>query len=152
MIIVASAISAAGGIWYHHLHRYIPGKITFQEYAPEYLPTGMSITQKTIEAWYIPAGWPARYTGLRLQLKDGSSIYQEENARNFMYACAATAENETCSVGITPRGQRYVLTAYTLQGQTKKHSVEWLEGKTDVIFVLDSTNGDGHSQETLKKS
>lgn len=129
---------------------YTPGKITFQEYAPTYLPAGIKVKQKSIESWYIPAGNPTRYTMLNIDAGN-VYIYERKNDQSFTHSCSGTAENVTCTERLTPKGQQYLLT--TANSGDANHSTqqqaEWLRGNTHILLNLSSKQKAGYPSDTI---
>ncbi len=153
-VAVALVLLAVVGVYASigYAHRYIPGKITFQEYAPGYLPAGVKVKEKTIEAWYIPAGDPSRYTMLNIDAGD-VYIYERQKNQSFANSCPGAAENTTCTKESTPNGQQYILTTTTFDNpsQPTEQAVNWLRGDTHMLLNLSSKQKEGYSTATLGK-
>jgi hypothetical protein len=129
------------GIW-THCHKYTPGKITFQEYTPQYLPASLRITNKTIEAVTTPSRSPSRYTVLHLSLTDRSYIYEQGNDQHFSNRCpTGKITNQTCSEYVSPLSQHYTLTTTTIPGQPVQQLIKWTKGNTLLIVNLSAQSG-----------
>jgi hypothetical protein len=135
-------------LWHQYNNRYIPGKITVQQYTPDYLPAGTTIRDKSVEAWYIPAGSPARYTRLYIGLSNGF-IAERKKDKYFPYMCSAQiSKNETCTGKISAKGQKYMLR--TLQvSKTISYSIQFVRGDTWILVNLDALQA--YSDEELSQ-
>lgn len=104
---IAIIIILACGLYWHY--RYIPGRVTFQEYAPTYLPKGVFVKNKELQDWYIPAGEPTRYTRLFMELSDSTTIAQTKEYPARLYGCTRYAgiRNMTCEKRFTSGNQAY---------------------------------------------
>jgi hypothetical protein len=146
------ALVVGGGVWYHHMHRYIPGKVTFQEFALGYLPSNVTITKKYIQDWYIPASSPSRYTRLYIELSDESSVYENKLDESFGFNCSlGKIVNQDCAPKFSPEGQQYQLTTRSIPNQPVEQSIQWLRSGTVIQVNLTPTDQDGYPLETLGK-
>lgn len=129
-----------------------PEEVTFQEFAPTYLPEGLVIKNKTSETRYTPASDPKRTTVLNLTLNDGSFIYVSKDMRHFRYSCLqGSIINEICSVAQTPYGQKYVLITTTVPHQNTSQSLEWVRGGSDIRMHLETPATGPYTQAELAK-
>jgi hypothetical protein len=148
LLILASSVG-----WHAYAHRYIPGKITFQEYQPTYWPSGLGITNKTINATYVPAGSPPRYTELVLEMSDGSIVYESERKDMLLiYKCPdGKITNQTCTVGHTDKGEPYLLFTTTFEDGATDQSIEWSRQDTNIHINFKNLPENGYSQKEIEK-
>jgi len=115
LVVALLVLLVAVGLFWYHAKQNRWGKITFQEYAPTYLPDQLAITQKSIDALYTPSNDSSHTTELHLQLSKTSFIYEMNTAaRPFRHDCGPKVDNQTCEVGRTSNGQQFVLTTTTI--------------------------------------
>lgn len=147
-----AALAFIGG-WYGYAHRYIPGKITFQQYEPKYWPASATIKEKTIEAKYVPSGSPARYTELVIEMSDGSTISESERShQSLTYQCPPSKIiNQSCKLGHTNQGGPYLLFTSTFESGTIDQLIEWSRGGTNITINLDKTPKNDYTEEEIEK-
>jgi len=153
ILVLVLCLSCAG---YYYSHRYVAGKITFQEYAPDYLPQDTHIKEKSIDATYVPSGRPTRYTSLNISLNNGFIYEEDKDTHNFNHNCPRNdAENETCVIRTTPKGQQYILNTLTSPKDVPRplttQTIDWLKGETAVRMNFDSQPAKEYSQVELEK-
>jgi hypothetical protein len=153
VILVVITISMSLVAWYLYIHRYAPGKITFQQYEPTYWPSGSHINERIIEAMYIPSAAPDRYTRLYLEMSDGSGVFETE--RKYMqltYKCPdGKATNESCTVGYTSKGEPYLLYTTSFDGKVAYQFIKWSRKDTDIGVRLDTVPEGGYSEEEVER-
>lgn len=138
-----------GFVAYQH-YRYIPGRVTFQEYAPSYLPKGVSIKSKELQAWYVPAGEPTKYTGLSIELSDGVAITETNRYKKRAYGCLyVNVKGSTCMMLFTHKGQPYYkITSYS--DSSKDLLVEAHKGSTVITLRASQDRFDTYSANTAR--
>jgi hypothetical protein len=149
LIVLALALIVGGATWYRAIHDDSWGKISFQEYTPSYLPDGLKVTSKTIDAQYTPANTPSHTTTLNLRLSKGAYVYEEKNANGFIHACLGTIVNQSCLVQTSPHNQRYALITTTIPGQPMEQTVRWLKGSTAMQITFHGQLSQPYSQDVL---
>ena len=153
-----SVIGIASG-FYAHAHRYIPGKITFQEYEPTYLPAGKQIKSKEIYADHMPPNSSPSSTYLSLDLSDEGVIYEgkptdSDELAQKLSCSSKDAENVSCTQHTTPSGQIYALYIRTGIVPTDKSSSEqlyWVRNGTRIIINFEHPDGKTFTRLEIEK-
>jgi hypothetical protein len=155
---IVVVILAAVGLFIQQ--EYYSDSVRFQEYAPETLPPGTSITVKSIDIWTSPRTLSLSWfttKQLILTLNHAYSSIAEQKNINFDYTCGEYAEiaaNETCTVAETPNHQRYQLVmSYDNQSLDKPffETVSWLRGDTYIWLTLQGNPVTIYSADTWSK-
>lgn len=140
--------------WSIYVNRYIPGKITFQQYAPTYWPSGLDIKEKVINAEYVPSQEPPRYTELVLEMADGSVVSEIERRREqqLIYKCPdGEVKNRPCIFGYTSKGEPYLLHTSSFDGVVADQTIEWSRKDTDITVNLKNVPDGGYQKEEIEK-
>ena len=126
--------------------RYVPGKVTFQEYTPSYLPEGVSVKHIWLQAIYVPSHKP--YTQLTLQLSTGYIYEQKYDGKNFSYTCHWPPDDSTCDGKVSNGRNKYIIrTIKDAQGKLS-YLLDWTRGNTWLTVSLDSDQN-GFDDEVL---
>lgn len=147
LVLLAVTLSIA------HAHRYIPGKITFQEYEPEYWPNGLRIKDTRAQDMYIPANSPDRFTRLYIEMEDGSAVFETERVdKSMLQGCPpGKVVNQPCTFGITSQGEPYLLLTSVFDGTVQTQMIKWSREDTDITVRLSNVPEDGYSKEEIEK-
>lgn len=124
---------------YLQTHRYVQGRITFQQYESTYLPEGVSVSNKYIAATYTPSHIPPRTTGLRLELSDGSYVLEGKDTRRHLRDCPKNESvNQECWTGTTRDGETFVGDTSIAPNQPARQSIRWIRGGTSFFLSLEN--------------
>lgn len=151
--VIGSLLVFAGVIgWLIYENRYVPGKITFQQYEPTYwLQDSDTVKHRSIKAYYIPSQEPSRYTAFEIEMSDGSVLSERKAQKNTAVSCpTGTIAYETCLNARTPKGQPYVLyTSTDSSGKVVSQSVVWLLGSTHIHIRFNNIPKAGYASQDI---
>jgi hypothetical protein len=135
-----------------YINRYLLGKVTFQEYAPTYLPKGVTMQRKSIQALYIPSDNPAHFTMISIELTNGF-IYLQKKPKNSNIGCPHTPiVHEMCNIRLTPRGEHYVMiTQINRGGSVESQSVDLIKGDTKIRLHFNVGSKAAYAQPELER-
>lgn len=150
-VIIIASLSLI--VWHRYTHRYIAGKITFQQYEPAYWPSERTVKQRTINAVYVPSASPARYTELVLEMSDGSVVSERERKKSSLISeCpAGSIANQTCRLGRTSKGETYLIFTTTYESGGIDQRIEWSRQDTDIGIQFKAVPEGGYSEEQIER-
>jgi hypothetical protein len=151
LIVLAMVLILGVVAWHQNARENAWGKISFQEYTLDYLPDGLKVTSKTIDARYTPANEPAHTTILNLKLSKSSHIYEHKDVTHFAYSCAGSIINQACLIQTSPHNQRYTLTTTTIPGQPVEQTFKWLRGSTVIQATFRGESAQPYPQDVIGK-
>lgn len=124
-------------------------KVTFQEYAPNWLPEGVRVGRRTVD---VERNLNLNSTDISLDFlmsnSPESSFYEAANNR-ASYTCHYPGES--CRIVTTAKGNRYMISAEVLPNNIQDQSIEIYKNGTDIYMNFQGEANQPYAQSTLDK-
>lgn len=142
ILLVAALFLLAGGLISFVLHDKHSSSLNFQAYAPQVLPSGLRVTERTVDVWSNKTNPLTSKKILTYELDDSKGYISQANKSDYTpraVMCEQNVLNQTCKILKTPQGQQYKVELTFTDGQELSHqTIRWFKDNTYIWMLLNT--------------
>lgn len=141
ILVVATFILATGLISFA-LFKKNSSSLDFQAYAPQILPPGLRITDRTVDIWSNKTNPFVSKKILTYRLDESKGYISQADKSGYtskVVMCGRNLINQTCKTLKTPEGQQYIVELTSKNNQElSSQTIRWFKNDTYIWLSLNS--------------
>ena len=140
LISLIAAVVFTGGLTAFTLYEKNSSSLDFQAYAPQTLPSGLHVTERTLDIWSDDMNPFASKKIVSARFNDSKGYISQTNKSDYTSAvvtCGRSVTNQTCEMLKTPKGQKYKAElTYGTDQELSTQTYRWFKDGTYIWLSL----------------